>query len=111
MADDSEDSREQGIEFGSLGDELETESYPLSHEALLDRHGDSVLRLVDGETTLREVLPADQEQTYEDAEGVRQTVFAMVGDGAIGRDEYTDRGGATPGEGDADRTDSEPESF
>lgn len=97
MTDDSGDSREQGIEFGPLAEELEEEQYPLTHDDLLDRHGDRVLELVDGSATLREVLaPGDEgenEREYEDEESVRNAVFSMVGDGAIGREDYTDRGG------------------
>lgn len=93
MANDSAETREQGIEFGALIGDLEDESYPLSQETLLGRHGDRELGLGDDQVPLREVLPLEQEQEYEDVESVRQAVFSMVGDEAIGREEYTDRGG------------------
>jgi hypothetical protein len=106
MSNDSADSREQGIEFGPLAEELENESYPLSHEELLDRYGDRELELIDRSTVLREVLGPENEQEYEDAEGVRQAIFNMVGDGAIGREGYSDRGGNSPEIDDSDGDES-----
>jgi len=93
MSDDPDDTREQGIEFGSLAEELETEQFPLSHEELLSRYGDHELELVDKQTTLREVLGAGNERTFEDVDGVRQAIFNMVGEEAVGREAYSDRGG------------------
>lgn len=92
MSNDSGDSREQGIEFGALAEDLEEESYPISHEQLLERYGDRELELADERTTLREVLVIENEDGYEDAESVRQAIFNGVGDDAVGREGYTDRG-------------------
>lgn len=92
MATDDGGSREQGIEFGSLAEELEGETYPLPHDDLLDRYGDRELELADGRTTVDEVLGPENETEYEDAESVRQAIFTMVGDRAIGRAGYSDRG-------------------
>lgn len=106
MANDPDDTREQGIEFGALADDLENESYPLSHEELLGRYGDREIGLIGKQTTLREVLSPENEQKYEDEESVRQAVFGMVGDEAIGREEYSDRGGSAPEAGDSTETES-----
>ncbi|NHN42731.1 hypothetical protein G9C85_13980 [Halorubellus sp. JP-L1] len=92
------DNREQGIEFGSLTDDLEDESYPMTHDEVLDRFGDRELELENGTTTVGEVLSEEMEREYEDAEGVRQTIFNMVGSAAVGRQRYSDRGGETPNE-------------
>jgi CII-binding regulator of phage lambda lysogenization HflD len=93
MTNEDADSREQGIEFGALAEDLESETYPLSHERLLEQYGDRELELADGETSLGEVLEAENETEYEDAESVRQAIFMMVGGDAVGREEYSDRGG------------------
>jgi len=92
------DDREQGIEFGSITDDLESESYPMSHEEVLDRYGDRELDLENGSTTVGEVLSEEMEREYQDAEGVRQAIFNMVGSAAVGRQHYSDRGGETPNE-------------
>jgi len=93
MSNDADDAREHGIEFGALTGDLEDESFPLSHETLLSRYGDRELGLIGERVTLREVLSGEHEREYEDVEGVRQAVFTMVGDEAIGREGYSDRGG------------------
>ncbi len=105
MSDSSTDSREQGIEFGSLAEKLENESYPLSHEELLSQYGEHEIELMDGSTTLHEVLVPENDREYMDADAVRQAIFSMVGDEAIGRENYSDRGG-NPSE-NADTEDSE----
>lgn len=97
MANDEDDSREQGIEFGALAEELENETYPLSHDQLLEKYGDRELELANGQTKLHEVLESENETEYEDAESVRQAIFTMVGGDAVGRKGYSDRGGNSPG--------------
>lgn len=91
-ADDN--NREQGVEFGELADDLETEEYPIDNAELLDSYGDRSIELQGGEETLQDVL-GPLERTYDSAENVRQSVIGMVGDDAIGRKGYTDRGGVT----------------
>lgn len=106
MVSDTDDTREHGIEFGGLASDLEDESYPLSHETLLSRYGDRELGLSGEQVTLREILSPEQEQEYEDAESVRQAVFTMVGDDAVGREGYSDRGGSGSDGNDSTRTES-----
>lgn len=106
MADETDTTREQGIEFGDLAGDLEDESYPLSHDALLDRYGDRELELIDDRVTVREVLAPDTDREYEDADGVRQAVLSMVGDEAVGRENYSDRGGNVENGDDSGETQS-----
>jgi hypothetical protein len=106
MADEPDNTREHGIEFGELAGDLEGESYPLSHETLLSRYGDRELVLTDGKVTVREVLSAETEQEYEDMEGVQQAILNMVGDDAIGREGYSDRGGNAEDDQDSAETKS-----
>lgn len=101
MATESDDTREHGIEFGDLPDDLEEESYPLSHEALLDRYGDRELGVADDRVALREVLLSESDQEYEDPESVRQAILNMVGEEAVGREGYSDRGGNSEEAGDS----------
>lgn len=93
MADNSEDTREFGIEFGTLAEDLESESYPLTHETLLSQYGEYEIGLQDSDVPLHEILTPENEQEYEDPESVRQTILSMVGSDAIGRKGYSDRGG------------------
>lgn len=96
------DTREMGIEFGDLADDLEAESYPLTKAELLDRYGGRRLGEADGSTTLRDVLDATGDRTFRDAEEVRQSVMNMIGDDAVGRSNYTDRGASDTGNEDPD---------
>ena len=93
-----EDSREQGVEFGPLVDELEDEEYPIDKETLLERYGDRELEMEDDTTTVRTVLEAQGETTYESSDDVRRSIIGMVSDEAIGREDYSDRGGSTESE-------------
>jgi hypothetical protein len=106
MADEPDNTRESGIEFGDLANDLEEESYPLSHETLLSRYGDRELGLIDDQVAVREILSEDTEQEYEDKEGVQQAILNMVGDEAVGREHYSDRGGNAEDDDDSAETQS-----
>jgi hypothetical protein len=106
MSNDSSDaetgseSREQGVEFGGLMEALERHEYPTTQERLLEEYGDETLDLAEGGETLSSVLAekemaAEQEHIeYESPEEVRQAILNMVGDRAVGRTDYSDRGGS-----------------
>lgn len=93
--DQSEDSREMGVEFGSLAEELEAEEYPIGKEELLDTYGDEELEMENDTQTLREVLGPLGQDEFGSADEVRQSVLNMVGDEAVGRKNYSDRGDET----------------
>lgn len=97
---ETDQSREQGIEFNELDEVLENEEYPISLEELLERHGDHELKLPDGTVTLEEIIGIADEQEFEDKAAVRESVFNLIGDDAVGRKGYTDRGGAAGNEND-----------
>lgn len=88
MADD----REQGVDFGDLEDQLEAHDYPATTEEIVDEFGDEAVSYADGSETVASLLEPLSE-TYDSADEVRQSIFNMVGEGAIGRKGYTDRGG------------------
>lgn len=99
------DSREQGVEFGEFEGTMEEIDYPVDNDELLDQYGDEQLELPDGTATLSEVLEGAGEQTYEDEGELETMIMNMVGDEAVGRQQYSDRGDE-PQEGD-----DEQESF
>ena len=92
------ESRQQGIEFGELDTQLDEEAYPLERETLLDRYGERELELPDGTIRLADVLDIADSDQFSDADEVRQTVVNFIGDEAIGREGYTDRGAQSPTE-------------
>lgn len=92
------DRREQGVEFGDLADELESHDYPATASELVEEYGDHELELPNGEETVEDVLgplAESDDETYESAEEVEQVVLNMVGDDAVGREGYSDRGTST----------------
>ena len=101
MSDDSTDDRRLGIDFGSLDDDLDRLDYPVTTVELLDAYGDRTLALESGTTTLAEALDPMGTQTFESSDAVREAIYTMVGDDAVGRTAYTDRGTGTPAENDA----------
>lgn len=88
-----EESREQGVEFGSLVGDLENEEYPMSSEELLEKYGDRTVELQDQDQTIRDIFGPIGEMTFESADDVTQFAIGTVSDEAIGRKGYTDRGG------------------
>lgn len=85
------DNRDVGVTFGDLQDDLEGEEYPISADELLERYGGREVRHAGGSATLRELLSGASEETYESPDAVHQAVLNMVGEGAEGRKDYTDR--------------------
>jgi hypothetical protein len=100
VSDDSTDDRTLGIDFGGLDDELDRLDYPVTTADLLDAHGDRTLVLESGTTTLAETLEPMGADTFESSDAVREAVYAMVGEDAVGRTAYTDRGTGRVAEGD-----------
>jgi hypothetical protein len=98
QSDSQGDSREQGVDFGGLMDQLRDHDYPTTQETLLEEYGDAELDLADGSETLESVLAEQSESggeiEYESADAVQQAVLNMVGDRAVGRADYSDRGGS-----------------
>ena len=92
--DDTGGSREQGVDIGPLADELESHSYPATTDEIVSEYGDYEVEMSGTERPLREVLGGEElaDQEYESAEEVRQMIYNMVGDEAVGREGYSDRG-------------------
>lgn len=91
-----ENTRESGVDLGSLDDALQAHSYPSSTDELLESFGDYEIDLPDGSETFSQVIGPMGDDTFDDPESVRQAIFNMVGAQAVGRKGYSDRGGASP---------------
>ncbi len=50
-------------------------------------------------------LLEEDDQEFQNAEEARQMIYNLVGTEAVGRENYSDRGGDTPEEGDVARED------
>ncbi|MBX0296750.1 DUF5789 family protein [Haloarcula nitratireducens] len=100
------ETREQGVEFGELEAKLRSHEYPTTQKELLQEYGDYELELSDGSKTLQEILEGGEntnddvgDKQYDSLEEVHQSVLNMVGDEAVGRRNYSDRGGSLEGQG------------
>lgn len=87
-------SREMGVDIGPLADELEEHEYPATTDELVAEYGDYEVEMSGSTKTLADVLGGDElaDQEYHSAEDVRQMILNMVGEEAVGRENYTDRG-------------------
>jgi len=95
------DTREQGVDFGPLMDDIASHDYPATRGEIVEAYGDRELDLADGSKRLDEVLVEQSEsgeETYDSPSAVKQAVLNMVGDEAVGRTDYSDRGGELPDE-------------
>jgi hypothetical protein len=90
-------SRRYGVELDDLADELDRIVYPIERESLLERCGERELDLENGTTTVREVLERERVRTYESRSDVERRILILVETDAIGREAYSDRGGAALG--------------
>lgn len=88
------DSRDRGIEFGDLEDDLEAEDYPLRNDEVIERYGDRELEHARGTTTVRQVLQEVDHDEYEDHDELHEAVLNMIGAEAVGEQRYSDRGDA-----------------
>lgn len=107
---DENDTREQGIEFGDFESTLDEIAYPIDNADLLARYGEVTLELPSGTATLDDVLSPYEGERFEGKEELRQAVFTMVGDDAVGREGYSDRGGS-PESADVQDERDEQDSF
>ena len=86
-----------GIELNEFGDVLSREEYPVRAERLAAEYGDHELRVVGGRVSVDEVLAthAACNAAYDSPAEVRDAIHTLVGDAAVGRSGYSDRGAPT----------------
>lgn len=94
--------RGEGVDVAALESALESVSYPITADELVERHGDVELDRTNAEPiTLAELFDFMGEDTFESTEGVRQMVMSQMPRDSVGRSNYSDRGGAGPTETEA----------
>ena len=104
---DTDRTREQGVEFGALAEKLASHDYPAKCTDLIEAYGDDDVQLPKGPQPFHEVLDPVQDERFESYTDVRQTVIGLVNKKAIGREGYSDRTPPALGE----ETEADPESF
>lgn len=104
---DTDRTREQGVEFGSLTEKLARHDYPAECAELFEAYGDEELHLPNGTQRFHDVLEPLQNEQFDSSEEVQQAIIGLVDKKAIGREGYSDRTPPALGE---DR-EEDPESF
>jgi hypothetical protein len=90
--DDGDDrTREIGIDFGPLAQQLEEHEYPATNDELVEVYGESVLIFQNGEQTLQEVFASMDTESFNSPDDARHAIFNCVDEQAIGRKGYSDR--------------------
>ena len=100
-------TREQGIEFGDLAHQVATHTYPVTSTDLVTEFGDHEIELPAGTQTLQDMFEPLQAEQFDSPEDVRQTIFNLADQSAIGRKCYSDRTPPVLGE----KTEWTPESL
>lgn len=90
--EDAESHREVGVEFGELATRLDDHEYPATAQELSEAYGEYELQYSGGSETFSATI-GSLTDTFESADEVRQSVLNGVGQTAVGRKAYTDRGG------------------
>ncbi len=93
-----DENRELGVELGDTQETLTNVEYPISHDELLDAHGDEEIEMSGNTTTLEELIGPLGEDEYQNYGEVEGAIMNMVGDEAIGRKNYSDRTPPAAGE-------------
>ena len=86
-----------GMRLHGTGDDIASQTYPLTTDELVDAIGDGQLELADGTEPVADVLARFGDQTFHTPEEVEHTLQAGVCERAIGRKGYSDRDPTTPG--------------
>jgi hypothetical protein len=97
----SDREREQGVELGELSEKLDEHDYPADVDELVAEYGEYDIGYPKGSETFEEVL-GPMNDTFDSAEEVRQSIMTMVDSDAVGRQRYSDRGGAEQSAADQD---------
>lgn len=104
--------REQGVNFSSIEPVLDELEYPIAVDELVSEFGDREIELTNAEpVSLAELFDGLGDQTLESHEAVRQEILNMMPADAVGREDYTDRGGELAGESEETDELAEDESF
>lgn len=110
MPDSSDSHRDRGIELGDLPEKLDDHSFPVEKETLLEAHGQHELAFEGGESAgLAAVLRPAGVGVFETRDQLFETIYTMVGGGAVGRRGRTGRGTSTLTPPDEQRPPGKPE--
>jgi hypothetical protein len=104
MSDDPE--RVEGVEFTSINPVLDDIDYPITADQFVNQYGHyEIERTNAGPITIRELFEPLEEDQFESAKEVRETIMSLMPKESVGRQRYSDRGSTIDGPGQEDRED------
>lgn len=93
MANDADDHRDRGIELGTLPEKIDTVTFPIEKNQLLEECGGHELAFENGDrTTVSSVLGPVGVDEFGSSDELFETIYTMVGRGAVGQAGQTGRG-------------------
>lgn len=91
--DEGDRDREMGVDFTEIDPLLQDLSYPITATELIEEYGDREFERTNADPiTIEELFGPMGEDTFEDAEEVRQMALNQMPRDSVGRDRYSDRG-------------------
>lgn len=85
-----------------MDERIDTCEFPATTDDVIATHGNVSLPLADGMETVEDVLGRLGDETYDCPADLRAALRAGVSADAVGRQRYSDRDAATPGENEPD---------
>lgn len=96
MTEESPDHVE-GVDFTDINPLLDRIEYPIRKDDLVAEYGDETIERTNANPiTIRELLDEMGDDSYDSPESVRQSMLNVMPSESVGRQRYSDRGGATP---------------
>ncbi|MFD1587005.1 hypothetical protein ACFR9U_08415 [Halorientalis brevis] len=95
-----ETDREEGVDFTDIDPILSELAYPTTKDEFVSEYGDqSIARTNADPISVHELFDGTGEDTFESPTEIRQSVLNLMPRESVGRQRYSDRGGAIPEEG------------
>ncbi|MDS0260657.1 hypothetical protein NDI56_14720 [Haloarcula sp. S1CR25-12] len=92
--------RDEGVDFTPINPVLTGIEYPITTAELVGQHGARSVERTNAESiTVQELFRGTGADTFESPEEVRQSLLNLMPGESVGRQRYSDRGGATPDNG------------
>jgi hypothetical protein len=106
MAEDKRD-REEGVDFTEINGALDDIDYPITTAEFVDEYGSHTIERTNADSIpVRGLFDGTGPDTFESPDDVQQSLLNLMPGESVGRQRYSDRGGATPGDGSEQEDDT-----
>lgn len=89
--------REEGVEFTDIQPVLERVSYPVTKDEFVSTFGDHRIGRTNAESiAIEDLFDRTGKDQFDSPTEIRQSILNLMPRESVGRQRYSDRGGATP---------------